>query len=101
MAAFSTTSDSLKAQTLGIQAQRPDSVGDVPLWRTLNAGDQDCSSLGLLDVPMGTERIEVNVEFARSGLLYLAVGRWFGSGAVDTCHTEWRLASSSLSVKRS
>jgi len=81
VAALLTTSDSLtliKAQNLEIQAQKADSVGNVPLWRTLNAGDQqcnDCSSVGLLDVPTGTERIKVHVELAapaRSGLLYLA-----------------------------
>lgn len=81
VAALLTTSDSLtliEAQKMEIQAQKADSVSNVPLWRTLDAGDQqcnDCASVGLLEVPVGTERIKVHVELAapaRSGLLYLA-----------------------------
>ncbi|KAL8832130.1 MAG: hypothetical protein Q9191_000452 [Dirinaria sp. TL-2023a] len=68
----------LKAQSLEIQAQTADMVGNVHAWRTLNAGDNQCSncaSVGLLRVPDGTQRVKAHVEVppgTMNGLLYLA-----------------------------
>ena len=68
----------LKAQSLEIQAQTADTVGSVQAWRTLNAGDNqcsDCASVGILGVPEGTQRIKAHVEVKPgtvNGLLYLA-----------------------------
>ncbi|KAL9575979.1 MAG: hypothetical protein Q9212_007502, partial [Teloschistes hypoglaucus] len=55
----------LEVQSLEIQAQTSDLIGNVETWRTLNAGDSQCSncaSLGLLEVPEGTRRIKTHVE---------------------------------------
>lgn len=81
VAALLTTSDLLtliKAHEMETQAQKADSFSNVPLWRTLDAGNQwcnDCSSVGILEVSVRTERIKVHVELATpasSGFLYLA-----------------------------
>ena len=68
----------LKAQSLEIQAQTTDMVGNTQLWRTLNAGDSqctDCASVEILDVPDNTQRIKTHIEVKPgtvNGLLYLA-----------------------------
>lgn len=68
----------LEVQSLEMQAQTFDLIGNVETWRTLNAGDSQCSncaSLGISRVPDGTKRIKTHVEVKEStvgGLLYLA-----------------------------
>lgn len=68
----------LIAQSLEIQAQTTDLVGNVQTWRTLNAGDNqcnNCASIGILEVPDGTQRIKTHIEVKPGtidGLLYLA-----------------------------
>ena len=68
----------LVAQSLEIQAQTADRVGNVRAWRTLNAGDNQCSecaSVGILKVLDGTQRIKTHIEVKPGtvdGLLYLA-----------------------------
>jgi hypothetical protein len=68
----------LAAQSLEIKAQTADMVGNVQAWRTLNAGDNQCSncaSVGMLSVPDGTKRIKTHIEVKSGtvdGLLYLA-----------------------------
>ena len=78
--AILTTLDSenlIKAQSMEIQAQRVDVIGNVQSWRTLNAGNQQCSncaSVGILDLPIGTQRIITHIELMPetvNGLLYL------------------------------
>ncbi len=73
----------LAAQSLEIEAQTADKVGNVQAWRTLNAGDNQCSncaSVGILSVPDGTKRTKTHIEVKSGtvdGLLYLAsVGTW-------------------------
>ena len=75
-----TTTDSqtlINAQNIEIQAQTADQLGGIQSWRTLNGGDQQCnscSSLSLLQVPEGTERVKVTVNSpgSKNGLLNLA-----------------------------
>lgn len=68
----------LEVQSLEIQAQTSDLIGNVETWRTINAGDTQCSncvSLGIQKVPEGTMRIKTHVEVKEStmgGSLYLA-----------------------------
>lgn len=68
----------MEAQSMEIQAQKADRVGTVETWRTLNAGDSQCrhcATVGILNVPAGTQRITAHVEVMPEvveGLLYLA-----------------------------
>lgn len=68
---------SIKARSMDIQAQRTDVIGNVQSWRTLKAGDQRCSncaSVGIVNVPIGTQRIKAHVELmpqTSNGLLNL------------------------------
>lgn len=53
------------AQSLEIQAQTTDMVGNVQAWRTLNAGDNQCSnraSVGTLEVLDRSQRIKTHFE---------------------------------------
>ena len=67
----------VRAQSMEILAQTADVDGDSRFWRTLNAGSQQCSqcsTVGILSVPAGTERIRGHVELkpqAEEGILYL------------------------------
>lgn len=79
--AILTSADSrtlVEAQSMEIQAQRADVIGSVETWRTLNAGDSQCSrcaTVGILKVPVGTQRITAHVEVmpeVAGVLLYLA-----------------------------
>lgn len=69
----------MEAQYLDIQAQAADVVGNVPLWRTLNGGEMECSncaSVGIMSVPTQTQRIRAHVDLelgTASALLYLSV----------------------------
>ena len=68
----------LKAQSLEIQAQTADKIGNSPVWRTLNAGDSqcsDCASIGILRIPEKTQRIKTHLELKPgtvTGSLFLA-----------------------------
>ena len=68
----------LKAQSLEIQAQTADMIGNTPVWRTLNAGDSqcsDCASVGILRIPDKTQRIKTHLELKPgtvTGSLFLA-----------------------------
>lgn len=69
----------IDVQNFEIQAQGADVIGSTAVWRTLNAGDQQCnacSSLSMLTVPEGTERLKVTLGGVppgmKDGLLYLA-----------------------------
>ena len=79
--AILTSSDSrtlMEAQSMEIQAQKADRIGTVETWRTLNAGDSQCrhcATVGILNVPAGTQRIMAHVEVMPEvveGLLYIA-----------------------------
>lgn len=81
MAAVLATQDGhtpLKAQSLEIQAQTADTIGRSKVWRTLNAGDSqcsDCASVGILKIPDKTQRIKTHLELEPgtvNGLLFLA-----------------------------
>ena len=78
--AILTSSDSrtlMEAQSMEIQSQKADRIGNVETWRTLNAGDSQCrhcATVGILNVPAGTQRVtahEVMPEVV-GGMLYLA-----------------------------
>ena len=66
------------AADLGIQAQASRQIGNVPSWGTLlNGVDQctNCSAVGLMAVPAGTQRITVQARLmpgSESALLFLA-----------------------------
>lgn len=68
----------MEAQSMEIQAQKADTIGNVETWRTLNAGDSQCrhcATVGILHVPAGTQRITAHVEVMPgvvNGMLYLA-----------------------------
>lgn len=63
---------------LDITAQIADMMGNTQMWRTLNAGDSqctNCASVGLLSIPGETQRIKTHVEVKPgtvNGLLFLA-----------------------------
>ena len=69
---------SLFAQSLQIQAQTAETLHDVQMWRTLvNGSDEcsNCSSVRIQPLPVGTQRVKVNVLLEGAvavGLLYLA-----------------------------
>ena len=64
-------------QSLVIQAQSYSTMWDTQIWRTLNNGVNqctECASIGIGPVPVGTQRIKVNIVLkdATEVLLYLA-----------------------------
>lgn len=68
----------VEAQNLDIQAQTRNYFHDVQSWRTLNAGEMecsDCASVGIKSLPARTQRIKTHVELKENSgmaLLYLA-----------------------------
>lgn len=84
-----TTADSLtlvNAKYLGMQAQKATRLGNMPLWRQLRLGDkecEDCSRLGLDDLPTGTARIQLDLQLdAGTGPAKLYLGSTSGSFSV-------------------
>ena len=84
-----TTADSLtmvNAKHFSMQAQKATRLGNIPLWRQLRLGDkecEDCSSLGLDDLPTGTERIQLDLQLGTgTGPVKLYLGSTSGSFSV-------------------
>ena len=75
----------LKAQSLEIQAQKAEMMGDTQVWSTLNAGDNqctNCATVEILNIPDETQRIKTHVEVksgTANGLLFLASVEMLGS----------------------
>ena len=69
---------SLNAQGLETQAQTADMIGNSPVWRTLNAGESqcsDCASFGIRRIPEKIQRIKTHLELKPgtvTGSLFLA-----------------------------